>query len=237
MKIIRSGRRNIIGTAMGSIVTKTNPLTALKNNEFQKVLNTTSQVFKDEWDTFCECFEDSNSPMLHTSNPYLTGLKGNWRPYKSYAYLTQRNHTWEDNNTNIREDGVYKKYTPFWKNDGSQWQIDENNWTWTSEVTKVTPYGAEIENKDALNRYSAATFGYTKTIPTAVGSNMQYRELAFDGFEDYGYLNCGEDHFSFRGQGPLLSDESHTGSKSLKVESNSSIKIIKTLTDCEEIPY
>ncbi|PCJ65164.1 MAG: hypothetical protein COA58_09885 [Bacteroidetes bacterium] len=232
LKIIRSGRRNIIGTAMGSMVTKENPLEHLKNNEFHKVLTTSSQVFKDEWDTFCDCFEDSNSPMLQTANPYLNGLKGNWRPYKSYAYLTQRNHTWEDNNTNIREDGIYKNYTPFWHNSGTEWQIDENNWTWTSEITKFTPYGAEIENKDALNRYSAATFGYTKTIPTAVGSNMQYRELAFDGFEDYGYLSCGEDHFSFRGQGPILDDDSHTGSKSIFVPENSTVNITKTLTDC-----
>lgn len=122
-----------------------------------------------------------------TSNPYLTGLKGTWRPFKSFAYLTQRNHTWEDNNTNIRKDGIYSSFNPYWKWAGNAWQEDETNWTWTSEITHYSPYGAELENMDALYRYNAALFGYTKTIPTAVGGNTQYREMAFDGFEDYTY--------------------------------------------------
>ncbi len=235
LKIIRSGRRNMIGVGMGSMVTMENPLPFLQSNQFNKVLNTSTQEYKEDWETFCECYNNLGSPMISTSNPYLNGVKGTWRPFKSYAYLTPRNHTWDDNNTNIREDGIYSRYNPFWIWGDNAWGIDQTNWTWTSEITKYTPYGAEIENMDALYRYSSAVYGYNKSIPTAVGSNMQYREIAFDGFEDYDYSSCADDHFSYR---PYIADvteeAAHTGRSSLKTGNGDSAVVIKTLVDCEE---
>lgn len=231
VKIIRSGRRNVIGTGMGMILSKTNPLDKLRRNAFEGIINTDAQVFKDEWNTFCECFENSGSVMKNTKNPYQNGLKGTWRPFKSYSYLTQRKQTWVENNTDIRRDGLFKAFNPFWKWANGEWVIDENNWTWTAEITEVSPYGSELENMDPLYRYSAAVFGYNKSIPTAVGSNMQYREIAFDGFEDYDFPSCTDDHFSFRGMGPLHGD-AHTGKSSFLADPNLPTSIVKQLINC-----
>jgi hypothetical protein len=230
LTIVRSGRRNLIGVSMGAITSLGNPLDGLNENSFNKVLNTNSQIFKDEWQTFCECFTNSN--LKNTQNPYVIGQKGIWRAYQSFAFLVDRKHSWKNNNTNIREDGVYNSFNPFWKNVNGLWTQDLNNWTWTSEITLMNPYGAELENKDALNRYSAAVYGYNNTIPTAVGANSKYRELAFDGFEDYDFITCADDHFSFKVHKLSVVNGGHTGKKSISINSGSPKSIKKHLTIC-----
>jgi hypothetical protein len=117
-------------------------------------------------------------------------------------------------------------------NDG--WQIDvttynENNpWTFASEVSQYSPYGAELENKDALGRYSAAQYGYNYTLPTAVASNSQYREIGFDGFEDYDYQGTqnSDAHFNVAEISTnIVSTTSHTGRNSLMVQGISTFGI------------
>lgn len=230
LTIIRSGRKNLIGVSIGSITSLSNPLDGLTQNVFNNVINTNSQVFKDEWQTFCECF--SNSNLKNSNNPYVIGSKGVWRAYKSYAYLVDRKHSWKNDNTNIREDGVYTSFNPFWKNLNGGWSQDLNNWTWTSEITLMNPYGAELENKDALNRYSAAVYGYNNTIPTAVGANTKYRELAYDGFEDYSFMTCSDDHFSFKQHAPSVVTGGHTGKKSISINAGSPKTTSKNLSIC-----
>src|SRR5690606_1604199 len=109
----------------------------------------------------------------------------------------------------------------------TQWQTNTTNWTFASEVTKYSPFGAELENKDALGRYSAAQYGYGYTLPIAVASNSKYHEMGFDGFEDYSFYNEANQnprmHFSYLGEIKtnenitLSNQEAHTGKKSLKV--------------------
>ena len=89
-----------------------------------------------------------------------------------------------------------------------------------------------MENKDALERHSAAQYGYNNTFPMAVGANTKYSEMGFDGFEDYGFEGCDQDgHFNFRGAVGLDvdSDNSHTGKHSLKVSGNSQVTMNKVL--------
>jgi hypothetical protein len=102
-------------------------------------------------------------------------------------------------------------------------------------MTYFNRKGLELENKDALDRYSAALFGYLESMPVAVASNTRYRELAYDGFEDYGFtLDCGGtdtctlDHFNFRKNlnGNTIdttSVYSHSGKYSLKLNGNTTI--------------
>lgn len=233
MTIVRSGRRNLIGISMGSITSLENPLPNLQNNKFNKVLNTSAQVFKDQWKTFCECFAAEGSFMKNSQNQFAIGNKGLWRAYKSYAYLIDRQHSWKNNNTDIRKDGVYTAFNPFWRWNGSEWEIDVTNWTWTSEITEINPYGAELENVDALGRYSAATYGYNNTIPTSVAANAKYRELAYDGFEDYDFETCAADHFSFKAhKASVSSSTAHTGKKSISVGAGSPISVTRTLSVC-----
>ena len=98
-----------------------------------------------------------------------------------------------------------------------------SKWTFASEVTQYNPYGQEVENRDALNRYSSALYGYNYRFPLAVASNTKYSELGYDGFEDYNFSTCDSlSHFSFEGSLDshnikIANNQSHTGRRSLRV--------------------
>src|SRR5690606_34736530 len=123
--------------------------------------------FSDIWESQCEF--NLPQPGDTQANPYLFNIRGQWRPVKSYAYLTGRNAA---AHSNTRKAGFFKTFNPFYKRnlENSAWEIDLANWTYASEVTKHNPYGVEIENKDALNRYSSAQYGYGYKLPIAVSS-------------------------------------------------------------------
>jgi hypothetical protein len=115
-----------------------------------------------------ECIDVMPDP---TVNPYKAGLKGNWRKSRDWAYLGQRDYNSEPRN---RTDGTFKnsEYTGFWqvlskdtmtnKEMGSYYTAPKTNprWVWSNEVTIYSPYGPELENRDALNRYSSALYGF-----------------------------------------------------------------------------
>lgn len=182
-------------------------------------------------------------------NPYFTGIKGNWRPVKSWSYLSDRSQTLTGSdptkNTNIRKDGtlITKDHStgsaiafqPFWTYNSTAKRFEENPdyWTSTSEVTKYSPYGPELENMDALKRYSSAVYGYNESIPLIVGSNAKLQEIAYDGFEDYDFINpdnCGKKHFNFyEYKNSRTSGQSHTGLYSMQVNPSTSVKTKRKL--------
>ena len=177
-------------------------------------------------------------------NPYLQGIRGNWRPKCSYVFYDKNDTTATRlqsgnnsnyNGTNTKEDGTYKSFVPFWTpgTNGSFWQPPSNlndpsnPWMWQSEVTKYSPYGFELENKDPLGIYSSALYGYRNKLPLAVAHNAKYSQIAYDGFEDYEMtdtLNSEDckinDHWSFRedltANGILTNKYAHSGLKSLR---------------------
>jgi hypothetical protein len=187
----------------------------------------------------CGAFADN---YYKTVNPYLVGLRGNWRKTKDYKYLEERNYS---SNIAIRNDATYKTFSPYWAyNTSSKYVESQNNgkWVWASEVTKYNPFGEEIENKDALGRYTAALYGYNNTLPVAVGSNAKYQQLAFDGFEDYNYLYsenpCQLYHWNFKTSIPstakLDSIEQHSGAYSLKVNPNTQHSVERQIVTCSD---
>lgn len=170
-------------------------------------------------------------------NPYVAGVRGDWRPIRTFAFQTDRQQFLSTDpitdpagnykNTSIREDGVFASYNNFWNPPsviptssikGNDWGITQANWTFVSEVEQYSPFGFEIENQDALQRYSGAIYGYGNTLPKAVASNAGQRDIAFDGFEDvqFNAPPCCEPKFKFIN--PSLehfpsysSSEAHTG--------------------------
>jgi hypothetical protein len=93
----------------------------------------------------------------------------------------------------------------------------------------------ELENRDPLNRYSAATYGYNNSLPLSVAANARYAEIGFDGFEDYDFSTCTNDHFSYKNySGNVMSVSSHTGKKSIQVNSSTDVKVSKQIQSCEE---
>lgn len=189
-------------------------------------------------------------------NPYFTGILGNWRAKTEYLYDTKRinnvlNNTVQSG-TDLQNSGYFSSYANFWLNNAGNWYSNEQNnttgnWRWTSQTTKYNRKGQEVENRDALDRYNASQYGYLESVPVAVANNAHYREIGYDGFEDYNFNlgnnlapwdSCGiQDHFSFRnfmGSAAMLDGStSHTGKYSMKL--NGTVAINKPIMQTE--PY
>lgn len=244
--------------------------TTFNNNP--RIINASAVEYKDYWrnpadgntiaypngeniEGFNNNTKTTEYPYFHPVNPYVHNIKGDWRAVKSYAYLTGRNNNTAESETSARHTGYFKTFKPYYVfRFGSIISPADNreNWTFASEVTQYSKYGAEVENKDALDRYSAAQYGYGYTMPVAVASNSRYSEMGYDGFEDYNNGQVLNKHFRTSlpidedQQGPqpnpndgdlpprgvpnenqndiITNEESHTGQFSLRVDGNSTYK-------------
>lgn len=244
--VVRSGHRNMQSLPIGSITCLANPLTAT-GLAFDKILSASATEYSFRWKKDCNCVDVENriADVETFYNPFVSGLMGKVKPKRSYTYVTNRTQSNDSKgSTNTRIDGIFKDFTPFWQPptvSNPFWAKSDatTSWTWTSEVTEVSPYGMEMENKDALGRYNAALFGYRNSQNTAVSNNAQSNEIGFDGFEDYLEANeCSNDHFSFRKYQHLLSDEeAHTGKYSIVVppktkNGHGTVSITKVIDEC-----
>lgn len=233
LKIIRSGRKNLQSTPISSYTLLKNPLQGIKTNIFEQVLQASAVEYSDQWRSYCDCFDPRGNPITYSTNPYVVGIKGNWRIKRSWLHLSPRTQSNYNSNTNIRKDGVFTSFMPFYRFNSNVWQINEKNWTFTSEVTDISPFGQELENRDALGRYSAATFGYRQVLATSVAANARYSQIGFDNFEDYGFSPCADNHFKFPSHSNIVNTESHSGRKSIKVESGTPVIMSKALELCD----
>lgn len=174
-------------------------------------------------------------------NPYLYGLLGNWRPRKSYTYLEDRRPNVTSTDVDRRKDGYFFVSDYFWERPtvpGGFWKAlatSGTNWRWVTEISNYSPYGFEIENKDALGNYSAAVYGYKNTLPMIVAQNAKYKEIGFDGFEDYYLLlppsQCAKDHFKFdQYRSWVTREDAHTGWYSLKIPGGDTARMIRNIT-------
>ncbi|MBC8756054.1 hypothetical protein H2O64_15355 [Kordia sp. YSTF-M3] len=271
IKIVKSSYRNFQSAAMASVTSMKNPMSGdiINANDFTydsnnvetdnpRIINASAVEYEDFWLNPEEnigvqrypsvAFQNSNQhlikyPAYHTTNPFLYNIKGDWRAVKSYAYLTTRSST-----STKRNSGFFEKFDPFYTYDATteKWlrNTDVNNeddWTYASEVTQYSPYGAELENRDALGRHSAAQYGYNYKLPVAVASNSEYRQMGYEGFEDRESEDVINSHFRISNYATNTNDvfvteeESHTGRFSLKVEGGRRAFINKKLyNDCLE---
>jgi hypothetical protein len=253
IKVIRSGRRNLQDMNVGAITTFTNPLYNTPNywpafNQSYGILNATSVELGNKFGTYCGC---SDNPFIpgDAYNGYLQGTEGNYKVLKNYTYLTTRKQEKVNNNSNIRVDGTFQTFSPFFTPSGANdWVPNTANWQWASSVTKNNPYGLELENVDPLYRYSSALYGYQQTLPVAISNNSKFKQMANENFE-YNDLNfCADNHFGFNqyssytymtqsaAQVAKVQKYSHTGKRSIKVKhgnTDPAIIITKQLTPCQ----
>ena len=216
-----------------------------------RVVNASAVEYDDFWNCQCEdglpflprsveSSEDlEDTPIENYGfNPFVYNVKNEWRAKKSFAYLTERISVSDivNGKVNTRNEGYFKEFEPFYNLVSGEWQKsildadiqNEQQWTFASEVTQYSPYGAELENRDALNRSSAAQYGYNYTLPVAVASNSLYQDMGADNFEDYGFTGFVDGHFDFKKSAELDNPEgasitdvhAHTGLNSLLVNQN-----------------
>ncbi len=161
------------------------------NHKLREVINIKAN-------TFC----DSNTRLLNTFlasiakyNPYITGERGIFRPLGEYAFVVDRNYS----GTTNRNAGLFTAITLFGEqpknlclkfpyNYMAPFFDAGSGWRLARTITKFSPFGAEVENMDALGNYSTVVFGYNDDLPVAVASNARQGEVMAEGFEDYSLL-------------------------------------------------
>lgn len=250
IRVVRSGHRNMQSIAVGSLAAKAmtgfvpyepaNTAGTLKTSETSysfsntSVLDASAIEYSDLWRGKCFTCATEGGLIGNTFNPYHSGNKGLWRPYRSWKYNIDRSQS-----DNIRDDGTFSTFSEF------DWITPANsladNWVVANEITSYSPASFELENKDAIGNYSAALYEYNNSLATAVASNARYKEIASESFEDYAfYALCsfgGADHWGFTGITPLdtVNSEHHTGRLSLHVGPSDSKSISRTLvySDCD----
>ncbi|MEM6272259.1 MAG: hypothetical protein AAF998_22670 [Bacteroidota bacterium] len=171
-------------------------------------------------------------------NPWVQGLRGHWRALRTHAFLEDRAYV-DANRPRLREDGVLADFVPFWRySSGVQrWYGDKDagnpfagtpnaRWQYTQQAEEFHPRGLEVESSDPIVTYAGAILGYDQSLVAAMGQNAEYRQLAFDGFEDYVLRDatanqCELFHWDFvQYSGQMSTDAAHSGFRSLKVEGN-----------------
>jgi hypothetical protein len=137
------------------------------------VIEVNAGTFSDAWPT---------DNQVETTVPYMmNGTKLNWLPEEAYAYVDDRE---QSNTLNQRTDGLLQN-VPWFDWNSTAHGMCYPNWRKVTTITQTKLGTGQIENQDILGNYSTALFGYRDQLSTAVASNAQYHEIAFEGFEEY----------------------------------------------------
>ena len=220
-QVYNSGAKNLLSASAGQVVTwNKNPLSNGNKINFGRnsILNSSAVEYFDDAVMYC----DSCSILLsrYGKNVFLSGIKGNWKPKKTWFYLTERTSgNISSGITNIREQGLFKNYKDFWNPPVAgltiNWTLDSANWEWKEKVNLVDADGLIIETEDRIGRKVASLLGYNNTLITAQTYNAAYNEVFFEGFEDYHFSYC--PNIKFSASAEINNAESHTGKYSIKV--------------------
>gem|GEM_PF-280455 len=221
--------------------------TAHMNDGGTRTINTEWPTSEFSTETSCtEPIAQCGELPGNTVNPYYEGIRGTWRPLRSYAY--QAPERLEGSNPDIRKDGQHD-IIPFWNSTGGWHALyetghpdnvaagDTEKWLMTGEITKCDPYGNMLESQDAMGLYSSSVYGYNKTVPVLQAGNARYQEVAYDGFEDYDYYTsaCHNGHLNYYTyKGNLNSTYAHTGNYSLFVPAAGDATATRGLTPRSE---
>lgn len=275
-RIVRSGKRNQLTEKVASVSSRVSPVTGTTTKTLDitgasKVINAGAVEFQERWQTDNDVIrrlvmrydeltcnrweeEDCDGYLEKSINPYLRGLLGTFRSHRSLVYYGDRARANVDSVMDLRKDGILAAdFALYWNFDGSNNLVPSSspNWVWNSEITRINSKGMELETRDALNIYTAAQYGYNRTMPVAIVNNSRLSEMAYGSFEDEGYVNalsitrynsCGQPHFDFSGFSNAAVKNStqtgfpaHTGKSMLEVSANSTaavnVKVASSLPD------
>jgi hypothetical protein len=184
LQVLRPAEHNQTDASSGGISTLHNPLTPNGTDPVpvlnHKILNASASEYCDVWNI--------NACVNSDNNPYTLGYKGKWRESRSYRYKTSRSY--DQTQPNVRTDGTYSDYDPFWYYNGSAWETvydvihGGGKWVALGENTKINPYGNLVETKNALNIYSSKLYSFNNTLLNADIYNAKECQTAFESFED-----------------------------------------------------
>ncbi len=177
------------------------------------VLSATSVTFSDVWPlNHTQAGTDITSDVISVfDNDFIAAThKGVWRSEETYTYVDNRSQTLDDQ-SNVRlstNTAFVTTSKPVSGTFGNMAMFDWSstamnacfpNWRKMNTTTKNSPLGFETEEKDVINRYSAALYGYDGKLAVAQAVNAQQNEIAFEGFEEYPNGNSIDDAFDLKG--------------------------------------
>lgn len=214
LKIIKSGRANLLTTMAGNLI-------AYGNKD--AILNASAATFSNQWPMGDEI---KTSYGANSDNPIETGEAGKWHLKNSYSFWDDV--TRMDNDVdNIYEAGILKNFSEFnWANTSS------NNSKWKNMATcnTYTPNGDLCEEKNLYDIYSSNKMGYGGQFVYLDAQNAEYTSTLFESFE----YNGGEE-MEIASYNSLSEETAHSGNNSLKINVNATtitsgikIKIAKT---------
>ncbi|BAV06165.1 hypothetical protein SAMN05421788_106228 [Filimonas lacunae] len=251
-RIVRSGKRNMLSATIGQIISMSNPvmkgadsIARLQPDAGGKVINASAVEYKEKWQTDNDVIKkyvkvtdnlacvikevvDCNGYLEKSINPYVKGLMGNFTSWRSLVFYGSRAESDPASVTNISKNGYLDNFTYYWKFNTTKNLFPDtanSKWVWNSQITRVNSKGQEVENKNALNIYTSAQYGYNKSLPVAIANNARSYEMAYTGFEDATYkeslgsdnsYSCEIKHVDFATIGRLVNTDTtsitaHTG--------------------------
>ncbi len=182
-------------------------------------------------------------------NPYLIGLKGNWKPKISYKYLTDRTPTPfftgvtpSGDVTDIRNNGTYEDFSSFWQLNGiNEWEANTTDWTWSVKNNQFDPLAHTAETENALGILGSATYNLNHVATEMVANNAGYWQIAFENYEDDIFLDtyqpseCHAKHFDIAPDedGEISRRYAHSGNFSMRLISGGYADYTHTLTTIE----
>ncbi len=202
--IVRSGKRNQLGAAVGAITALENPIenrdvggvcdynpckgVIASNPEsfysMDGILGTSATVFREGWD--CDDSYNEQLGQFEWINEYGNGRKGIWKPYENFVYVADRNQTGvsTDDMLDLSDDGDMDDVAVFdWKNPFYANCDEHTGWKSTGIVTKYET-GNPVESRNRLGQNTSSLSGYDNYLNTCVAVNARYHEIAYENFEE-----------------------------------------------------
>jgi hypothetical protein len=229
-KALNINNTNQLGVATGSIVSYSSGGNLINSDPKIKTwsanVSSSNNVLSAQVQTFSNSALNTSwfSAEVQANYPLPAGAKAKldkiWRPYETFAYKADA--TSSNGNTNadpnkIYNGGFFKTFSMFDWTKGNNAQTDPN-WLKLNQVTKYSPHGSALEEKNILGIYSSVKYDYSfgnskNLLPVMMTSNGEYRSIAFESFE-----TSGNSAFS------------HAGSKSIKYIGTSSMGLLSGLS-------
>jgi hypothetical protein len=195
-----------------------------------QVVTASAQTYNHVWPYDTTLYK----PVLG-ANDYEAGSKGKWRQVSSYAYRDTIIGANVGLQRNYKNAGVFDMLLFNWKDPSS---VDTTKWIKASTVTKYSPDGNGMEEKDIFGIYSADKFGYNKTQPYVVAKNTDYTSVQFESFEKaYTVNGTAELEDAWQPSGistKRVSTSAHAGKYSWKMTASDSL-LLKPITVTQQM--
>lgn len=223
VRIIAEGNENKLSQNAGQVLSLGNPIinNQLRINSATKVLDAKAMTFKqftlDPVPCYCQD-EILNRPITQ-----LLAKSHRWYPEAEYLVKRDRQYTQKAGHQfNLRRDGIYNDFTPFWKKIFGIWRPRVGGWTFKQANTMVNTFGKPEEFMDPFNRFSTVKWGHNQTLKRAEIFNVSRDEGYLQDFEFIGDENCLENIAPF-GTNDISIQAPHTGRNALRINPKSNL--------------